>query len=182
MRTEALNQRAALLARREAALKRWPNKTGAEFAAELGRIAEDLATLARTMEMADVAPLERLRTWCSAGDTYLITGSDRTALECAAEAYRSAEELAEQALTEAAELLQLKHRYGSALLKLAEGRNAELASEAASRLSSALSLARKHMPVGVATIKLELFRAEHTVTQLRRTRRAPLHEQVSEAA
>ena len=34
-------------------------------------------------------------------------------------------------------------------------------------LSSALSLARKHMPVGVASIRYELFRAEHTVAQLK---------------
>ena len=54
-----------------------------------------------------------------------------------------------------------------ALLELAAGSDMELASEAAARLSGALELARKHMPVGVANIKYELFRAEHTVAQLR---------------
>jgi hypothetical protein len=94
------------------------------------------------------------------------------ALQCATEAFRYAETAAINAEADAHELLQLKHQFGLALLKLAGDRNEQLASEAATRLSAALSLARKHMPVGVASIKYELFRAEHTVTQLRGTRRA----------
>ena len=72
--------------------------------------------------------------------------------------------------------MHLKHGYGCTLLELAAGSNMDLATEAAARLSSALDLARKHMPVGVANIKYELFRAEHTVAQLRGARSTPARE------
>jgi hypothetical protein len=172
MRADEGDRRAELIARKDAALKRWPSRTGEGFEAEMATIARELDLLARSLDNADGDPVERLRTWAAAGEAYLLLGA-KYALQCATEAFRYAEAAAAKAETDARELLQLKHQFGVALLKLSADTNAELAAEAATRLSTALSLARKHMPVGVANIKFELFRAEHTVTQLRGTRRSP---------
>jgi hypothetical protein len=173
MRPEERDRRAALLARKDAAVARWPNKTGDAFEAEMAAIARELDELARSLDSAEADPVERLRTWASAGEAYLALGA-RYALQCAAEAFRYAENAAARVEADVYELMQLKHQFGIALLKLANETNAELAAEAAARLSTALSLARKHMPVGVASIKLELFRAEHTVATLRPARRTPM--------
>jgi hypothetical protein len=166
MRAEYGDQRAALIARKDAALKRWPNKADVEFKAELNEVAHELIQLARSLDEAHADALDRLRTWSAVGEAYLLLGQTH-ALQVASEAFRTAEALASMVDARADELMKLKHGYGCALLELAAGSNMELATEAAARLSSALSLARKHMPVGVASIKYELFRAEHTVAQLK---------------
>ena len=171
MRANDGDKRAALIARRDAALKRWPTKSGEGFEAEMTSIARELDLLARSLDNKESDPVERLRAWCAAGEAYLLLGQ-KYALQCATEAFRYAEAAASKAEADVREHLQLQHQFGVALLKLAEDRNEQLAVEAATRLSTALSLARKHMPVGVAGIKLELFRAEHTVSQLRGTRRS----------
>lgn len=171
MRADQPDRRADLLARKEATLQRWPQRSGDEFEAEMAAVARELDRHARALDDADAHPLDCLRAWSAAGEAYLALGR-KVALQCATEAFRYAEAAAARAEADARELLQLKHQYGLALLRLAEDTNAELAAEAASRLSTALSLARKHMPVGVASIKLELFRAEHTVTTLRGADRA----------
>ena len=179
MRANALDHRAALVARKDAALKRWPDRSGREFEAEVTAIAHELDQLARALDSADSDPIERLRTWRTVGEAYLTLGA-RYALQCATQAFRAAEAMTALTQADARDLVQLKHNHGVALLKLAEDTNAELAAEAASALSSALALARKHMPVGVVSIKYELLRAEHTVATLRgkRDRRA---ERLNEA-
>jgi len=166
MRADDGDRRAALIARKDAALRRWPDRDGGEFEAEMSAIAHELDQLARSLDQANSDPIERLRTWCAAGEAFLLLGA-KYALQCAAEAFRYAEAAATLAEANVHDLMKLQHQYGLALLKLAEDKNAELAAEAAARLSTALSLARKHMPVGVAIIKFELIRAEHTVTALR---------------
>lgn len=166
MRADQRDRRAALVARKEAALQRWPNRTDDEFKAELNEVVHELDQIARALDEAQADGLDRLRTWCALGEAYLLLGQKHS-LQAASEAFRNAEALASLVETQAHELMNLKHGYGCALLELAAGSNADLASEAAARLSSALALARKHMPVGVANIKYELFRAEHTVAQLR---------------
>jgi hypothetical protein len=171
MRAEERDKRAALVARKDAALARCPNRSDDEFKAELNEIAHELDQLARALDERQADTLDRLRTWCALGEAYLLLGQKHT-LQAASEAFRNAEALSSLVDAHAHELMKLKHGYGCTLLELAAGSNMELASEAATRLSSALSLARKHMPVGVAGIKYELFRAEHTVAQLRGTRRA----------
>jgi hypothetical protein len=166
MRADDGDRRAALIARKDAVLERWPDKSSPEFEDEMAAVARELDRLARNLDSAEADPVERLRTWCAAGEAYLSLGA-KYALQCATEAFRYAESAAARAEADARELLQLKHQYGIALLKLAADTNEQLAVEAATRLSTALSLARKHMPVGVASIKYELFRAEHTVAQLK---------------
>jgi hypothetical protein len=170
MRADEADRRAALIARKEAALQRWPHKSGPEFEAEMGVVARELGGLARALDSAEAHPSDRLRAWCATGEAYLLLGA-KYALQCATEAFRYAEAAAARAEADAHQLMQLEHQFGVALLKLGEDRSEQLAAEAASRLSTALSLARKHMPVGVAGIKFELFKAEHTVTTLRGTRR-----------
>jgi hypothetical protein len=160
------DRRAALIARKEEALKRWPSRAGPDFQAELSAIADELSALARSLDEAHAEAIDRLRAWCAVGEAFMLLGQTR-ALQAASEAFRTAEALTSIVDAQAHELMKLKHGYGWTLLELAAGANAELAAEAAARLSSALSLARKHMPVGVASIKYELFRAEHTVAQLK---------------
>lgn len=170
-RADEGDRRTALNARKEAALRRWPDRASPEFEAEMTAIARELDLLARDLDSSDTDPIERLRTWCAVGEAYLLLG-EQAALHCATAAFRYAEAAAAKAEADARELVNLRHQHGLALLRLAQDTHLEWAAEAATHLSSALSLARKHMPVGVAGIKFELFRAEHTVTQLRGSRRA----------
>jgi hypothetical protein len=175
MRAEERDRRAALVARKEAAIRRWPNRADDEFKAELNEVAHELDQLARALDEAQADGLDRLRTWCALGEAYLLLGQ-RHSLQAASEAFRNAESLASLVEAQAHELMNLKHGYGCTLLELAAGSNMDLATEAAARLSSALELARKHRPVGVASIKYELFRAEHTVAQLRGAQGTPARE------
>ena len=175
MRAEQRDRRDALVARKNAALRRWPNRADDEFKAELNEVVHELDQLARALDEAQADGLDRLRTWCALGEAYLLLGQKHS-LQAASEAFRNAEALSALVEAQAHELVSLKHGYGCTLLELAAGSNMELATEAAARLSSALALARKHMPVGVANIKYELFRAEHTLAQLRAAPGTPARE------
>jgi hypothetical protein len=166
MTTEQLNRRTALLVRRDAALARWPDRSGADYEAEMAAIAEEMKALAQSMDGAEFHPLERLRTWRCAGDAFLTLGEGHEPLQRAAEAFASAEALTDCVPVDATELLDLKYRFGSTLYKLSQGENEKLAQAAARHLGTALALARKHRPVGVADIKFDLFRAEHAVMKL----------------
>ena len=84
MRADHGDRRAALLARKEAALKRWPNKADAEFKAELSEVANELDQLARSLDEAQADALDRLRTWCAVGEAYLVLGQ-KHALQAASE-------------------------------------------------------------------------------------------------
>ena len=166
MTSESIDPRAELLARRDAALVRWPRRAGTEFATEMTAIAEEFMALAHATEFSGADPSVRLRAWMHAGDAYFAFGTARDAkrLRCAADAYRMAEELLDQAEASPLERVHLHDAHGRALLQLAEEDDVELASAAAHRLATALSLARRHIPERVAAIKLELCRAEHVVT------------------
>lgn len=165
MTSESIDPRAELLARRDAALARWPRRTGADFAAEMTAIAEEFMALAQAAEFSGADPCVRLRAWLHAGDAYLSFGTARDAmrLQHAANAYRMAEVLLDETETSALERVHLHDAHGRALLQLAEEDDVELASAAAQRLATALSLARQHIPERVAAIKLELCRAEHVI-------------------
>jgi hypothetical protein len=169
MTSEPIDPRAELLARRDAALARWPRRTGADFAAEMTAIAEEFTALARAADFGDADPCERFRAWLHAGDAYFAFGSagDSMRLKCAADAYRMAEELLDETEPDAVERVHLLDAHGRALLQLAEENDAETASAAAHRLATALSLARRYIPERVAGIKLELCRAERQIAMLR---------------
>lgn len=166
-----IGRRDELLARNEAVLERWPERSGPEFAYEMGAVAQGLEELAlaadRDGSLRDA--LERSRIWRYAGNAWSVLGAghDRTQLEHAAAAYRSAEEaLAE--VNDAVELVKLNYCYGNTLLKLSEGRDLKLAAAARARLAAALELARIHMPSGIAALESELGTAEQVVALLRR--------------
>jgi hypothetical protein len=165
MTSESIDPRAELLARRDAALARWPRRTGADFASEMTAIAEEFMALARAADFGDADPCERFRAWLHAGDAYFAFGTaqDSMRLKCAADAYRKAESLLDETETDAVERVHLHDAHGRALLQLADDDDVETVSAAAHRLATALSLARRHIPERVAGIKLELCRAEHAI-------------------
>jgi len=181
MTSEPIDPRAELLARRDAAYARWPRRCGAEFAAEMTAIAEEFLALANAAEFCGADPCVRLRAWLHTGDAYLAFGTARDAmrLRSAADAYRMAEALLGETETSALERVHLHDAHGRALLQLAEEDDVELASAAAHRLATALTLARQHIPERVASIKLELCRAEHVIALQRNP--AALRTQVSES-
>ena len=70
---------------------------------------------------------------------------------------------------EAAELIErakLNYMYGSTLLTLAERHKPSLLPHAVERLGDALSIARRHVPEHVVTIKSQLYRAEHSLAMM----------------
>ena len=74
MRADDGDRRAALIARKDAALERWPTKSGEGFEAEMAAIARELDLLARSLDSRESDPVERLRAWCAAGEAYLLLG------------------------------------------------------------------------------------------------------------
>ncbi|HTN50379.1 MAG TPA: hypothetical protein VMK32_13200 [Burkholderiaceae bacterium] len=65
------------------------------------------------------------------------------------------------------ERAKLNYMYGSTLLTLAERHKPSLLPHAVERLGDALSLARRHVPERVVTIKSQLYRAEHSLAMLK---------------
>ncbi len=164
-----LSRRDALIARSDAALERWPDRSGPEFEAEMGAVAQGFEDLAHSADRSGDHrdALERSQVWRYAGNAWfdLGAGRDREKLEYAASAYRSAEEaLAE--VHDAIELIKLNYCYGNTLLKLSEGKDLKLASAARARLAAALDLARVHMPSGIAPLESELGNADQIVALL----------------
>jgi hypothetical protein len=113
-----ISWRDALIARSDAALERWPDRSGPEFAAEMAAVARGFEELAHAADRAGDHrdALERSQIWRYAGNAWfdLGAGRDREKLEYAAAAYRSAEEaLAE--VHDAVELIKLNYCYGNTL-------------------------------------------------------------------
>jgi hypothetical protein len=77
---------------------------------------------------------------------------------------------------------KLNYMYGSTLLTLAEREKPSLLPHAVERLGDALSLARRHVPERVVTIKSQLFRAEHSLAMLRGSTAAEERPSEREAA
>ena len=94
--------------------------------------------------------VERCRTWRWAGNAYvdLGGGKERGALEHAAQAYHHAG-YALAGASDELERVKLNYCFGKTLLQLSDGKDLELATEARTRLKTALNLARVHMPDGV---------------------------------
>jgi hypothetical protein len=167
MNSAQMKRRDALLARNDAALDRWPDRSGPAFTAEMGAVAEGLEALAQAVARSGKDALEGSRTWRFAGNAYfdLGAGRERTPLEKAAAAYRSAESLLE-GLDDRVELVKLNYCFGNTLLKLSDAKDLNMASAARERLQTALGLARVHMPAGVASLEKEVANAEQIVSLL----------------
>ncbi|HRE85330.1 MAG TPA: hypothetical protein PLB40_03340, partial [Accumulibacter sp.] len=170
MTPDQLRHREALIARSDAALERWPDRTGAGFTSEMEAVADGLEVLAQATPLSERDAVEGARTWRWAGNAYydLGAGKERRALEHAARAYRKAENALEVAAeaADAVDWVKLNYCFGKVLLQLSEGKDPGLATEACTRLRAALTLARLHMPDGVESVREELATAQQIVTLL----------------
>ena len=167
MNSAQMKRRDALLARNDAALDRWPDRSGPAFTAEMSAIAEGFEALAQAVARSGKDALEGSRTWRFAGNAYfdLGAGRERAPLEKAAAAYRSAESLLD-GLDDRVELVKLNYCFGNTLLKLSDAKDLRMASAAHERLKTALALARVHMPAGVASLEKEVTNAGQIVSLL----------------
>lgn len=170
MTPDQLRHREALIARSDAALERWPDRTGPGFTSEMAAVADGLEALGQATPLSERDAVEAARTWRWAGNAYfdLGAGKERRALEHAARAYRKAENALEAAAeaADAVDWVKLNYCFGKVLLQLSEGQDAGLANEAFTRLRAALTQARLHMPDGVESVREELATAQQIVTLL----------------
>jgi len=99
MTPDQLRHREALIARSDAALERWPDRTGPGFTSEMAAVADGLEALGQATPLSERDAVEAARTWRWAGNAYfdLGAGKERRALEHAARAYRKAENALEAA-------------------------------------------------------------------------------------
>src|SRR5712691_1303587 len=95
MTPSQLRRRQTLVDRSDAALDRWPERTGRQFLAEMSEVAHGLEALAKEADAEDGDRLERCRTWRFAGNAYfdLGNGKDLPQMQNAAAAFRKAERL-----------------------------------------------------------------------------------------
>ena len=124
MNSAQMKRRDALLARNDAALDRWPDRSGPAFTAEMSAVAEGFEALAQAVARGGNDALECSRTWRFAGNAYfdLGAGRERTLLERAAAAYRSAESML-KGLDDRVELVKLNYCFGNTLLKLSDAKD-----------------------------------------------------------
>jgi tetratricopeptide (TPR) repeat protein len=167
MTPKQLKQREILLARNDATLDRWPERTGPEFIREMTAVLQGLEALAREADAVVGDRLERCRTWRYVGNAYFDLGAVRelAQLKHAADAYQRAEALLE-GLDDPIERMKLDYSYGNALFHLCDAQDLQLAQEARRRYSSALAIARIHMPAGVEAAQSALTNAEMVVALL----------------
>src|SRR5436190_23328885 len=97
MTPEQVEHRQALLDRNDAALERWPQRTGRQFLAEMSAVAQGLEALATEADARRADRFERCRTWRAAGNAYfdLANAKDLPPLRKAVSAFEKAERLLE---------------------------------------------------------------------------------------
>lgn len=164
MTPEQLRRRAALLGKSDAALDRFPQRTGREFVGELTEVAQGLAKLAQAADRAGGDALERSRTWRHLGNAYFDLGSGRekAQLERASAAFERAETLL-AGVNDPVETVKLNYSWGQTLFQLCDATDARLASQARDRFATALALAPTHLPGGVSSLQKQLADAERVV-------------------
>ena len=163
-----ISRRDALVVRNDAAVERWPDRSGASFAGEMRAVADALEALANAegRDRGKQDRIERARTWRFAGNALRDLGADRErdCLQRAADAYRNAQALLDP--DDGIELVKLNYCFGRTLLKLSDGTDLEMATTAQARLRTALQLAYEYLPDGVATAREELAVADKVVALL----------------
>src|SRR5262245_31758000 len=139
MTPSQIERREALLSRNDAALNRWPQRTGQDFVREMTAVAEGLEAVAREAHGARGHQLERSRTWRFVGNAYfdLANAKDVPLLKRAADAYEKAEALL-AGIDDAIERMKLDYSYGHALYHLSDATDLALVQEARRRYASAL--------------------------------------------
>ena len=146
-----LQRRKKLLERSDAALERWPDRKGRDFADTMNVVAEGLAALAAVADRDGADAVERARTWRQLGNAYFDLGVEGggAKLEQAVAAFESAERLLDGA-DEPVEKMKLNYSFGQTLLQLSEARDLVRARQAHDRFATALGLARKYEWAAVA--------------------------------
>lgn len=164
MTPSQLKRRAALLARQDAALDRWPEGRAPEFLSEVTVVADGLEKIANEADATGGDSFELARTWRYVGNAHsdLAVGQSLDPLVPAAEAYRRADALLTDS-DDPIERMKLDYSYGRTLLRLCEGKNPALAQQARDRFASALRLARAHMPALAADVERALADAEQVL-------------------
>jgi hypothetical protein len=167
MTRSQLKRRAALLARQDAALDRWPEGRTPEFQREVAAVAQDLESIASETGAGRGDAFEVARTWRYVGNAYsdLAVGRGCDQLAPAAEAYRRADALLSDD-ADPIERMKLDYSYGRALLRLCDGKDSALAQQARDRFASALELARSHMPALAPDAERALAEAEQVLAMV----------------
>jgi hypothetical protein len=171
MTPSLLERRKKLMARNDAALERWPDRTHPEFVHEMGAVTQSLKSLAEEADRAgtSIDAVERARTWRFVATAHfdLGRGSDRAELERAVAAFARADKLLGNA-HEPVEAVKLAYWFGEALLRLAEakGMDIRLAQQARDCFARAIPLARTHMREGVAQLAKRQRDAESVINLL----------------
>jgi hypothetical protein len=167
MTPDQLKRREALLYRNDAALDRWPQRSGKDFVREMTAVAKGLEALAREVDTAQGDQLERSRNWRFVGnaDFDLANAKDLELLKLAADAYKKAEALL-AGVDNAIEKMKLDYGYGHALFHLSDAKDLAFVQEARRRYASALEIACAKMPAGVESAKSALANADRVIELL----------------
>lgn len=152
MTTEILRRRQAATERHDAALARWPDRSGDAFAREMTAVVDDLDRLAKEADALDADPVERARTWRYLGDAYfdLARGKDRAVLERGADAYERAGEVLGEA--DPLERAKLDFNWGNTLRALSGGTDRAPLEEARLRYEFARETFRQLQPALVPVV------------------------------
>jgi hypothetical protein len=179
MNPSLMKRREALLKRNDAALDRWPGRTGKDFVAEMTAIAKELEALAREVDVGRGDPLERSRNWRYVGNAYfdLANAKDLAHLKLSAGAFQKAEALL-AGIDNSIEKMKLDYSYGNTLFHLSDGKDIQMLQEARRRYASAREMAQAHMPAGVESAKSALANAERVIALL--TQAEDLSQQASD--
>jgi hypothetical protein len=161
MDSDLLKSREALIGRHDAAMERWPQRSGTAFQTELTAVANSLEEVAREAADRDGNELEISRTWRWAGMAwYDLAGSREPEwLHRACAAYRQAAACLD-AEAEHIDASKLEYCYGRALLSLSDQADPGIAGEAVERLVRSRALARQWAPELLPSIEEALQNAE----------------------
>ncbi len=152
MRETLLRRRQAATERHDAALARWPDRSGDAFAREMTAVVDDLDRLAREADALDADPVERARTWRYLGDACfdLARGKDRAVLERGADAYERAGEVLGEA--DPLERAKLDFNWGNTLRAVSGGTDRALLEETRLRYEFARETFRQLQPALVPAV------------------------------
>jgi hypothetical protein len=161
MDSDLLKRREALIGRHNAAMERWPQRSGTAFQTELAQVAIALEAVARETADRDGNELEISRTWRWAGMAWYDLARSREPewLHRACSTYRQAAAYLD-AETDPVDASKLEYCYGRALLSLSNQTDPDVAGEAVERLARSRVLARQSAPGLLPSIEEALRNAE----------------------
>ncbi|GKS57017.1 hypothetical protein YTPLAS18_05440 [Nitrospira sp.] len=157
MTPSQLSRRQAAVDRHDAALARWPDRTGPAFANELKGVVSELSALAVEADASGGDALERSRTWRYLADAYfdLAQGKEASLLSQGVEAYSKAEALLSD-LGQTVEEAKLNFNFANTLRGLSAGTKQPLMEEAKTRYQRAAVVFARELPQYVAQVRSAL--------------------------